>query len=112
MQLLSIERYRTSVLRGLVLSIGSRNESTVSGYNVLQVRQHIKASSVAKTGLGSSHSVPQRGDRNGKYHIGDFHFPVSPTTCKGVLNAKLIDVTTLNDLRSAARGRSSQAIVG
>ena len=29
-QLLSIERYRISVLRGLVLSIGSRNESTVS----------------------------------------------------------------------------------
>ena len=30
-QLLSIEQYRMSILRGLVLSIGSRNESTVSG---------------------------------------------------------------------------------
>ena len=32
-QLLSIERYRISVLRGLVLSIGSRNESTVSRHS-------------------------------------------------------------------------------
>ena len=34
-QLLSIERYRISVLRGLVLSIGSRNESTVSRHSSL-----------------------------------------------------------------------------
>ena len=101
-----------SVLRGLVLSIGSRNESTVSGYDVLQERKHIKASSVAKTGLGSFDCVPQCGDRNWKYHIGDFHFPIPSTTCKGVLNAKRPNVATLNNLRSTAGGRSSQAIVG
>jgi len=43
-----------SVLRGLVLSIGSRNESTVSRHTALQGIKHIEASSVAKTSLGSS----------------------------------------------------------